>query len=138
MSGYCRDSWRIGSRERSAASSRRAASVTASSSSTLIGSHGMPGPPAVRARPRASPETAIVPPCVPGRAVTRAPERPPHALQWNVAAGYSSALAAEVGVEVAGQGFGVGVCAVNVGGGAGAEYRQAEKVEAGRAGDHAA
>src|SRR5580658_1185388 len=45
---------------------------------------------------------------------------------------------AEEGVEVVGEGRGVGGRAVNVGGGAGAEDRQAEHVESGGAGDHAA
>src|SRR5579859_2542190 len=66
------------------------------------------------------------------------------ATVWRVTAiaglgcgGSSLALAAEEGVEVPGQGFGVRARAVDVGGGAGAEYRQAEDVEPGGAGDHA-
>src|SRR5438045_2445630 len=52
--------------------------------------------------------------------------------------GLSSVPAAEEGVQVVGQGCGVGSCAVDVGGGAGAEHRQAEEVESGGAGDYAA
>src|SRR5580693_4727319 len=48
------------------------------------------------------------------------------------------AMAAEEGVQVVGEGSGVGGCAVDVGGGAGAEYRQAKDVESGGGGDHAA
>ena len=39
---------------------------------------------------------------------------------------------------MAGEGVGVGGCAVDVGGGAGAEHRHAEEVESGGVGDHAA
>ena len=41
-------------------------------------------------------------------------------------------------MQVAGQGLGVGGCAVDIGGGAGAQDGQAEDVEAGGAGDQAA
>jgi len=47
-------------------------------------------------------------------------------------------LAAEEGVQVAGQGLGVGGCAVDVSGGADAEHGWAEDVESRSAGDHAA
>jgi hypothetical protein len=40
-------------------------------------------------------------------------------------------------VQVSGQGLGVGACAVDVGGGAGAEYWHAKKVEPGGTGDYA-
>ena len=52
--------------------------------------------------------------------------------------GLSSELAVEEGVQVGAEGFGVRDCAVDVGGGAGAEYRHAENVESGGAGDHPA
>ncbi len=64
-----------------------------------------------------------------------APRRP------DLAAGpsrFSSGPAAEERKEVAGQGVGVVSCAVDVGGGPRAEHRQAEDVEAGGLGDHAA
>jgi hypothetical protein len=41
-------------------------------------------------------------------------------------------------VEVVGQGFGITARAVDVGGGAGAEYRQAEHIQPGSTGNHAA
>jgi hypothetical protein len=41
-------------------------------------------------------------------------------------------------VEVVGQGFGIAARTVDVGGGAGAEYRQAEHVQPGSTGNHAA
>src|ERR1700691_5809753 len=49
-----------------------------------------------------------------------------------------SAPAAEEGVEVASQGARVGGCAVDVGGGSGAEHGHAKHVESGGAGDDAA
>src|SRR5580692_12950525 len=52
--------------------------------------------------------------------------------------GMRAALAAEEGMEVASEGFGVHACAVDVGGGAGAEHRHAEEVEPVGAGDYAA
>src|SRR5580698_5900980 len=71
--------------------------------------------------------------------------RPDGEQEWQVAAmparhlsGWSSGLAVEEGVQVGAEGFGVRDCAVDVGGGAGAEYRHAEEVEPGGAGDHPA
>src|SRR5689334_8481505 len=52
--------------------------------------------------------------------------------------GLLSAPAAEERKEVAGQSVGVGGCAMDIGGGPGAEHRQAEDVQPGGAGDHAA
>lgn len=52
--------------------------------------------------------------------------------------GFLSTSAAEVGVQVTGQGVGVGGCAVDVGGGTGTEHRQAQDVESRGAADHSA
>src|SRR5499427_7188674 len=91
-------------------------------------------------RAMASKENFCMRPSFPAAASAGQPNRRPAGPAALAAANrhVSSALAAEERKEVAGQGVGVGGCAVDVGGGPGAEHRHAEEVEPGGAGDHAA